>query len=112
LQAAKRFLSGFGTVKAVVTAPNGLEALQAVLLERPDLVLLDLNMPGMGGLEAVRRIKALEPAIRVIVISLHDTADFRSAAKEAGADGYVCKSDFAAGLSRLLAEQDDRRDAA
>src|SRR5437660_454181 len=94
LTAATRFMSDIGAVRVVATASNGDEAVRAVMRDRPDLVLIDINMPGMSGLAAVRRIKALEPALRVIVVSLNDCADFRSAAAAAGADGYIPKRDF------------------
>ncbi len=105
LRAATRFLSGFAAVRDIVTAASGIEALRAVRHERPDLVLLDFNMPEMGGLETLRSIKALQPGLPVIIVSLHDTADFRAAARAAGADGYVAKPDFATGLAEILAPE-------
>ena len=107
LSAAQRFLSGIGPVGAVATARNGFDAVRAVMLDRPDLVLIDLNMPGMEGFAAVHRLKALDPALPVIVISLNECADFRAAAQAAGADGYIAKRDFAAGVVSLFAGRDD-----
>jgi len=66
------------------------------------MVLMDLNMHGMNGLEATRRIKALDPGIRVIVVSLDDTEEFRTAASHAGAENFVAKQDFATQLPPLL----------
>jgi DNA-binding NarL/FixJ family response regulator len=107
LSAAKRFISDIGPVRAVATARNGFDAVRAVMLDRPDLVLIDLNMPGMEGFAALHRLKALDPALPVVVISLNDCPDFRAAAEAAGADGYIAKRDFAAGVVSLLAGQDD-----
>jgi DNA-binding NarL/FixJ family response regulator len=103
LKAATRFLSELDGVAAIATAGNGADALHAVARERPDLVLMDINMPGMSGLAAVGRIKAVEPGVRIVVVSLNESQDFRAAAEAAGADGYIPKRDFAAGIVALFA---------
>jgi DNA-binding NarL/FixJ family response regulator len=103
LRAAESFLSGITAVGWIVTAKNGADAVRAVVLERPHVVLIDLNMPGMNGFEAVRQIKALDSAVRIIVVSLHDDPEFRSAALKAGADGYIAKDNFAADLPAAFA---------
>jgi len=107
LRAATRFLSELDAVAALATAASGADAVQAVIRDRPDLVLIDINMPGMSGLAAVRRIKAIEPDLRVVVVSLNESSDFRAAAGAAGADGYIAKRDFAAGVIALFAAQTD-----
>lgn len=103
IRAATRFLSDLEAAVSVQTAASGADAVQAVLDERPDLVLMDINMPGMSGLAAVRRIKALEPDVRVVVVSLNESEDFRAAAEAAGADGYIAKRHFATGIVALFA---------
>jgi two-component system, NarL family, nitrate/nitrite response regulator NarL len=109
LKAATRFLSDFDAVAAVATVRSGSEAVQAVMRDCPDLVLIDINMPGMSGLAAVRRIRTIAPPeLRVIVVSLNESADFRAAAEAAGADGYIAKRDFAAGIVALLAGETQR----
>ena len=106
LASARRFLASFPAVESVGTARDGLEAMEQLKrhsgAERPDVVLMDLNIPGMNGLEVTRCIKALAPDIRVIIVSLHDMADFRAAAERAGAEHFVAKQDFAAVLPPLL----------
>lgn len=57
-----------------------------------DILILDLSMPGRGGLETLRRLKAREPALKVLVFSMHDTPAMVSQAIQAGADGYLTKS--------------------
>jgi len=73
-------------------AALGEEALEQTTALRPDLVLMDLAMPGMGGLEATRRLKAEPGAPRVIMLSLHEHPMYRTAALDAGANGFVPKS--------------------
>src|SRR4051812_27413700 len=107
LKAAMRFLSELGAVTSLATAHSGADAVQAVLRNRPDLVLMDISMPGMSGLAAVRRIKAVAPEVRIVVVSLNESSDFRAAAEAAGADGYIAKRDFATGVVALFAAQPD-----
>jgi two-component system KDP operon response regulator KdpE len=73
------------------TARNAEEAL-AYIRERPvDLVLLDINMPGMGGVEACRRIRTAAPLAGIVMLTVRDTEDDKVLALEAGADDYVTK---------------------
>lgn len=73
-------------------AVSGEDALEQVARLHPDLVLMDLTMPGMGGLEATRRLKSDAGAPHVIVLSLHEDPMYRRAALEVGANGFVPKS--------------------
>jgi two-component system, OmpR family, KDP operon response regulator KdpE len=79
--------SGF----AIEEARNGEEAVELVTRRPVDLVLLDSNMPGMGGVEACRRIRALVPGAGIVMITIRDTEDDKIQALEAGADDYVTK---------------------
>src|SRR2546423_8723983 len=75
----------------VAEASNGAEAVAAFERSRPDVTLLDLRMPVMEGVEAVRQIRALDPRARVIVLTTYDTDDEISRALKAGAKAYVLK---------------------
>ncbi|HUX13605.1 MAG TPA: response regulator transcription factor [Spirochaetia bacterium] len=78
---------------------------QAVTMARelnPDLVLMDLAMPGIGGLAATKLIKKASPKIRVVVVSVHTNSEYGIAATSAGADGFLSKSDFLDRLAPLL----------
>ena len=78
-------------LQVVAEASNGLEALAAYERFRPDVTLLDLRMPVMEGVEAVRQIRARDPHARVIVLTTYDTDDEISRALKAGAKAYVLK---------------------
>ena len=79
-------------VEVAGEAADGPQAIREAKRLRPDAVLLDLNMPGMGGLEALPRIKAASPASRVIVLSVaYDQANLHRA-KMAGADAFIDKA--------------------
>ncbi|OAI50266.1 hypothetical protein AYO44_17910 [Planctomycetaceae bacterium SCGC AG-212-F19] len=72
-------------------AADGLEAVRLVERLRPNIVVLDLMMPGLNGLDALRIIRQRAPATRVVVLSMHGTAPFVSAALQCGVSGYVLK---------------------
>src|SRR5262245_26632318 len=81
-------------LKVVGHACDGPAAVKNALDLRPDVVLMDLGLPGFGGIEALRRIKAAAPEIRVLVLSGSDDQKTVAAALEAGADGYCLKPIF------------------
>ena len=78
-------------IEVVAEAADGIGALAAVEQHRPDVVVLDLQMPGMGGIEATRRIRALPDAPAVLVLTMFDDDDSVFEAVRAGARGYVLK---------------------
>lgn len=87
-------------VEVVGQASDGEAAVALALAERPDVVLMDLRMPGMNGDAATARILAREPSIRVLILTTYETDDQILAAIEAGAAGYLLK---AAPESEILA---------
>lgn len=76
----------------VIEAATGRDALALVRSEQPSLVMLDLNLPGLGGLELLRRVLMEHPAVRVLVLSMHAEALYASRAMQAGAVGYLSKN--------------------
>ena len=75
----------------VAEAADGAAAVEAVIRERPDIVLMDLQMPVMGGVEAIRRVRSLPQAPPVLVLTTYDSDAQILAAIEAGASGYLLK---------------------
>jgi two-component system, NarL family, invasion response regulator UvrY len=73
-------------------AASGKEALSVFREQRPTLVILDLNLPGIGGLEVIARLKIADPSARVLVLSMHDDQIHVTRALQAGAAGYVSKN--------------------
>lgn len=71
---------------------SGLLAFARVAADRPDAVLMDLEMPGIGGIAAIRRIKELVGPPLIIVVTMHDGDEMRAQAMKAGADGFISKS--------------------
>jgi two-component system response regulator NreC len=73
-------------------AEDGLQAIQKAHELRPDVVVMDMTMPGLGGLEATRQIKRDLPDIHILFLTIHDNEEYFFQAVQAGADGYVTKS--------------------
>src|SRR5947207_5969474 len=103
LESAGRFLSANPQIAIVGRALSGHEAL--ALLEQlcPDLMLVDLSMPDMNGLETTQAIKARPTPPRVIIMTLHNDLEYATAAVASGADGFITKSAFSIGILPLIA---------
>ncbi len=78
-------------VEVVAEADSGEQACAEFARQRPDVVVMDLSMPGMGGLEAVRRILAQQPQARILVLSAHEDTAHPQRVLRAGALGYLTK---------------------
>jgi len=87
----RALLEAVGGFDVVAEAKDGNEAVAAAERTRPDVVVLDLSMPAMSGLEALRRIKESCRGVRVLVLSMHATSEYARAALRSGADGYLVK---------------------
>ncbi|MBI2913833.1 MAG: response regulator transcription factor [Chloroflexi bacterium] len=79
-------------MKVVGEAKNGLEAIQMAEQVHPDVVVMDISMPSLGGLEATRRIKRQMDDAQVLMLTMHDNEQFFFQAIQAGANGYVTKT--------------------
>ena len=89
-------------VQIVAEAGTGLEVLKLVAEHKPDLVLMDIAMPELNGLEATARLTERFPAARVVIISMHANIEYARRAMQAGAAGYLLKNAKAAELEAAL----------
>jgi DNA-binding NarL/FixJ family response regulator len=103
-QGLRTILELAGDLKVVGEASNGLEAIQLVNQLRPDVVLMDLVMPQIDGLEATQRIKAQHPETGVVMISIHDDEETREQAKKAGVDAFLAKGTDTDALIQTIQE--------
>lgn len=85
-------------LRVVAEAANGREAVEAYLAHRPDVTLMDLRMPVMEGVEAVRQIRAHDPQAKVVVLTTYDADEDIARALEAGAKAYILKDISASAL--------------
>jgi two-component system response regulator NreC len=88
----KALLEAEGDMTVVGEAGTGEAAIERVQALRPDVVVMDLSMPGVGGLEATRRIAALVPETKVLVLTVHAEQEYLLPVLEAGGSGYVTKT--------------------
>jgi two-component system, NarL family, invasion response regulator UvrY len=91
--------AGFEVTAEAASAEEAIEQADA---HAPDLVLMDINLPGMSGIEATARIRAAHPETAVILLSTYSEADLPADARDCGAIAYVHKEDFGPALVRQL----------
>lgn len=84
-------LESYDDIKVVGTLTNGREAVDQLPALQPDVVLMDLNMPEIGGLTATEMLLEMDPDLRVLILSMHDSPEYISTALSHGAMGYVLK---------------------
>lgn len=84
-------LESFDDIKVVGTLGNGRDAVDQAARLQPDVILMDLNMPGLGGLSATELILERLPDTRILILSMHDSPEYISTALSHGAKGYVLK---------------------
>ncbi len=87
----RALLEAQGGFEVIAEASNGREAIDRAIQMRPDVVLMDIGMPELDGLAATRRITKINPAIRVLVLTVHETDDYFFRVLEAGAHGFLVK---------------------
>jgi DNA-binding NarL/FixJ family response regulator len=91
----KSLLAGAADVEVVGEVANGRDAIKAVAKLAPDVVLMDISMPDMNGIEALRALQEKRPAARIVMLSMHSSAEHVFQALSAGAAGYLLKESAA-----------------
>jgi DNA-binding NarL/FixJ family response regulator len=94
----RRLLESEPDIQVCAEVSDGREALEMVEEHEPSLVILDITMPRLGGLEALERLRAKHPAVKVILLSMHGDPQFIRSAVTLGVDGYVLKNGRASEL--------------
>jgi DNA-binding NarL/FixJ family response regulator len=102
LQGLRRSLEACDDIEVVGEARSGTEVVALVERRRPDVVLLDLRMPGMDGVECVKQIKQSSPEVKAVVLSACDDRPSIESAEKAGASAYVIKSVSSVDIPALL----------
>jgi DNA-binding NarL/FixJ family response regulator len=98
----RAILQGEAGFQIIGEAADGLEALQQIESRKPDLVLLDISLPSMSGIDITRRIKKNYPQIKIIALSRHDNMEYVDPILQAGAEGYVLKDEVSADLKQAM----------
>ncbi|MEL6600430.1 MAG: response regulator transcription factor, partial [Pseudomonadota bacterium] len=87
----RAMLETYPQIEVLGTAANGRDAVEAMAAHSPDVLLMDLNMPGMNGLTATEIILERTPEARIVVLSMHDNPEYITTALRHGARGYLLK---------------------
>lgn len=102
LNAIMQLLTSDHQIEVVGQAESGEAAIAQVQRLNPDVVVMDLAMPEMNGLEATRHLKRFPQPPKVILLTLYDNSEYSMAARLAGADGFITKSEAGAALLLLI----------
>jgi len=92
-RAVQRMFESETDFKIIGAAPDGLDAVQKAAELHPDIILMDISLPGLNGFEATRQIRKASPASRILFLSEKRSPDFINVAFQVGGSGYVLKSD-------------------
>lgn len=85
-------LTSANNIEVIAQAQNGKDAMEKAFQLKPDVVLIDINMPQMNGIDATRQLKKELPSIKIIAVSMHSDRQYVKGILEAGADGYLLKN--------------------
>jgi DNA-binding NarL/FixJ family response regulator len=102
LETLEKFVNTLPNVEVVGKVVSGEQAVKLCSKLKPDLVLMDIKMPGLNGFEAARIIKSMENPPRILLLSFNDHPQYRVESVNAGADGYLSKSEISSGLPRQI----------
>lgn len=103
LQGTQSFVESYG-YRVVATCANGVSAFNLIQLRLPDIAILDINMPGMDGLDVAKKIQEVKLKTRVILLTMHNEMTIYNKAKEYGIYGYILKEHAQSELQKCLAE--------
>ncbi|HMK03057.1 MAG TPA: response regulator transcription factor [Ferruginibacter sp.] len=102
LEGIMSVLKDMPTIEIIATAQNGFDLVDAVAKQRPDMVILDLNMPGYDGLQCLQKIKAGYKEIKVLVLTNYNQPELVEEVKQMQADGFLVKNSSATELKEAI----------
>lgn len=98
----KQLLEFDGTVEVIAEANDGVDCLDKLRYVKPDVLLLDINMPNMNGIDALQKIRELGFPIKVMMLTVHNEVEYLLKAVDIGADGYILKDSGSAELKKAI----------
>ena len=98
----RQLLEFDGTISVIAEANNGVECMEQLLSVHPDILLLDINMPVMNGIEVLQEIKKKNISVKVLVLTVHNEVEYLMKAVDIGVDGYILKDSESAELKKAI----------
>ena len=98
----RQLLEFDGTISVIAEANNGVECMEQLLSIHPDILLLDINMPVMNGIEVLQEIKKKNISVKVLVLTVHNEVEYLLKAVDIGVDGYIMKDAESAELKKAI----------
>lgn len=98
----RQLLEFDGTISVIAEANNGVECMEQLLSVHPDILLLDINMPVMNGIEVLQEIKKKSISVKILVLTVHNEVEYLLKAVDIGVDGYIMKDAESAELKKPL----------
>lgn len=99
----KQLLEFDGTIEVIAEAADGVECLEKLELVQPDVLLLDINMPKMNGIEVLQNLKMKNLKLKVLILTVHNEVEYLLKAVDIGVDGYILKDSESVELKRAIA---------
>ena len=101
----RQLLEFDGTISVIAEANNGVECMEQLLSIHPDILLLDINMPVMNGIEVLQEIKKKNISVKVLVLTVHNEVEYLLKAVDIGVDGYIMKDAESVELKKAIIMQ-------
>lgn len=98
----KQLLEFDGSIKVVAEASNGVECLEKLEFYKPDVLLLDINMPEKNGIDVLKQMKANNSDIKVLILTVHNEMEYLITAVDIGVDGYILKDSKSSELKNAI----------
>lgn len=98
----KQLLEFDGSMKVIVEASDGIECLEKLKNVKPDILLLDINMPNMNGIDVLKELKEKNDPLKVLILTVHSEVEYLVKAVDIGANGYILKDSGSAELKQAI----------
>lgn len=98
----KQLLEFDGSMKVIAEASDGIECLEKLKNVKPDILLLDINMPNMNGIDVLKELKEKNDPLKVLILTVHSEVEYLVKAVDIGANGYILKDSGSAELKQAI----------